>query len=271
MKDGGFEKAVTVAQGYTSGSASQLGRDGVTRPVERCWIGEVPVALEFNGLAYAVMMATPNDLEDFVLGFALCEGLARSAADIGELDIVETDKGIVARAQLAGLGIETLTERVRMRVAESSCGLCGIENLEALAKPLPRVEDHAAPDPAAIFRALDALESAQPLARATGAAHAAAFADERGALIMVREDVGRHNAIDKLVGALAKAGHGMAGGFVISTARCSYEIVEKIVRAGGETLVTVSLPTSMAVQRARGCGLMLFCLAREDSVLEILA
>jgi FdhD protein len=248
---------------------TQIRRDGTRRAVTREWVPETPVALEFNGLSYAVMMATPADLDDFARGFALTEGLAKTPADVSDIAVAETDLGWIVRASLAGLGIEKLTERVRARVAESSCGLCGIENLEAVARPLPRVPAHAALDEGAIFTALAALRDHQPLTRRTGAAHAAAFCDEAGAIRLVREDVGRHNALDKLVGALAAAGADPAAGFILSTARCSYEIVEKAVRAGATRLVTVSLPTSMAVERAKAAGLSLWCLARDDSVLRV--
>jgi len=232
-------------------------------------VPEAPVALEFNGLAYAVMMATPADLEDFALGFALTEGLAKAPGDVSDIGVAEVDKGWIVRATLTGLGIEQLTERVRTRVAESSCGLCGIENLDAVAKPLPKVAAHSALDPQAIFAALGNLRPLQPLTRATGAAHAAAFCTGQGEIVTVREDVGRHNAMDKLVGALAAAGQDPAAGFILSTARCSYEIVEKAVRAGATRLVTVSLPTSMAVARAEEAGLSLWSLARDDSVLVV--
>ena len=224
------------------------------------------MALEFNGLSYAVMMATPHDLDDFATGFALCEGLAASAAEVTDLAVAEVEKGWIVRATLAGLGIERLTERVRTRVSESSCGLCGIENLEAVAAPLPPVAPHPAIAPAAVFAALAVLRDHQPLTRATGAAHAAAWVSPEGMIGCIREDVGRHNALDKLVGAMARAGRPLSPGFVLSTARCSYEIVEKAVRAGASTLVTVSLPTSMAVERARAAGLSLWVLARDDSV-----
>ena len=111
----------------------QINRDGSRQPITRKWVPEAPIALEFNGLAYAVMMATPCDLEDFALGFALTEGLARTPTDLSDLAVAEVDKGWIVRATLTGLGIEQLTERVRTRVAESSCGLCGIENLDAVA------------------------------------------------------------------------------------------------------------------------------------------
>ena len=247
----------------------QISTDGAVRPTARNWVPETPVALEFNGLAYAVMMASPADLEDFARGFALTEGLARTPADITDIDVAEVEKGWIVRATLTGLGIDKLTDRVRARVAESSCGLCGIENLEAVARPLPPVSAHADLEPAAIFAALAALRDHQPLTKATGAAHAAAFCNPYGDIRHAREDVGRHNAMDKLIGALAAAGEDAEDGFILSTARCSYEIVEKAVRAGAHTLVTISLPTSMAVDRATAAGLSLWCLARGDSVLRV--
>ena len=241
--------------------------DGARRPTTREWVPEAPVALEFNGVTYAVMMATPADLDDFVLGFALNEGLAVSPADLGPVDVAEVPEGWIARATLAGPGADRISDRVRARVAESSCGLCGIENLKALAQPLPPVAPHAEIEAAAIFAALAALRDHQPLSRATGAAHAAAHADASGAITATREDVGRHNALDKLVGAMARAGRPLGEGFVLSSARCSYEIVEKAVRAGATSLATVSLPTSLAVERARAAGLSLWVLGRSDSVL----
>ena len=255
--------------------------DGGRVPVCRQWVQESPVALEYNGLAYAVMMATPDDLDDFATGFALSEGLASTPADITSLAVAEVPKGWIVRANLAGLGTAKLTERVRNRVAESSCGLCGIENLDAVARPLPQVARHAAITPQAIFAALAALGPLQALGNATRAAHAAALASPEGRILTLREDVGRHNALDKLIGARARAASPsllssgllspglISPGFVLSTARCSYEIVEKAVRAGATTLVTISLPTTLAATRAAACGLSLWCLARDDSVLLV--
>jgi FdhD protein len=253
----------------TTTDAVSVRPDGSRVVVRRALVPEAPVALEFNGLSYAVMMATPADLADFALGFALSEGLAACADDLTDLAVAEVEHGWIVRATLSGLGVEQLTQRVRARVAESSCGLCGIENLEAVAKPLPKVAAHAALDAHTIFAALAALEIHQPLQQATGAAHAAAWADGTGAIRYAREDVGRHNALDKLIGAMARDGARLADGFILSTARCSYEIVEKTVRAGAATLVTVSLPTTMAVERARAAGLTLWALARDDSVLLV--
>ncbi len=243
--------------------------DGTARAAARAWVPEAAVALEFNGLAYAVMMATPRELEDFAIGFALSEALVERADRVSDLSVSAVEQGWIVRASLAGLGIERLTERVRARVAESSCGLCGIENLAEVARPLPPVAPHRRIAPAAIFAALAALRSLQPLAGATGAAHAAAWVSSEGVIGCVREDVGRHIAMDKLIGAMARAGRGLAPGFVLSTARCSFEIVEKAVRGGATSLACVSLPTSLAVDRAKAAGLSLWALARDDSVLLV--
>ncbi|HEY1125018.1 MAG TPA: formate dehydrogenase accessory sulfurtransferase FdhD [Sphingobium sp.] len=255
---------MTVSSGLTA-----IRPDGSTRPAGRPFAPEIPVALEYNGLSYAVMMASPFDLEDFVTGFALTEGLAGSVDDVTGIDIAETDKGWIARATILSLAVEKLQERVRARVAESSCGLCGIDNLEVIAKPLPPVARHDPIAPAAIFAALSAIRDLQPGNRATGGMHAAAFVRADGEIVAVREDVGRHNALDKLIGAMARAATPLAGGFILSTARCSYEIVEKAVKAGATTLVTISVPTSMAAERALSAGLSLFALARPDEILQV--
>ncbi len=253
----------------TPDTVLELTAEGTQRAVARRWVPEAAVALEYNGLSYAVMMASPQDLEDFAVGFALTEGLASDFACIGEISSSQVAAGWIIRAALSGAGIDKLTERVRTRVAESSCGLCGIENLAELARPLPPVAGHPRQEPSAIFAALHGLPPLQPLARATGAAHAAAWCSPTGAIACLREDVGRHNALDKLVGAMARAGQSLDQGFVLSTARCSYEIVEKAVRAGATTLVCISLPTSLAVERAGAAGLSLWALARDDSVLLV--
>lgn len=258
-----------ILEATAPGLAVQVSASGQQALVTRAWVPEVPVALEFNGVAYAVMMATPADLEDFATGFAVAEGLVTSAEQMVEVMAAQVDHGWIVRATIEGLGADKLGERVRTRVAESSCGLCGIENLEAVARPLPAVMAHQAVESGAIFRALTGLRDHQPLGRATGAAHAAAHVLADGTIACAREDVGRHNAVDKLVGARRREGVSLREGFILSTARCSYEIVEKAVKAGATTLVTVSLPTSMAVERAQAAGLSLWALARDDSVLAV--
>lgn len=231
---------------------------------------ETPVAIEINGVAYAVMMATPCDLEDFVVGFLLAEGLAASE-EIGGVSLhqVNGGDGLVARVNLPSERLAPIMERARRRLGDSSCGICGIESVEAALRPLPRIAASAAIRPRAIRTTLLGMRDAQELGALTYATHAAAFADQTGKIIALREDVGRHNALDKLVGCLARSGTEAASGFILVTSRCSYELVEKAARAGCPLLVAISAPTDLAVRRAQAAGLALAVTAREDSLLWI--
>ena len=234
---------------------------------------EAPVAIETNGIAYAVMMATPIDLEDFVTGFLMAEGLCE-AGEVGDVmlhtvDNAEWGTGHVARVNLPPDRLGPILERARRRVGDSSCGICGIEGVEAALRPLPVLCRQSEAKPAAVGRALQELRARQPLGALTRATHAAAFCDEAGCLLIVREDVGRHNALDKLVGALARQGIDPQQGFIVMTSRCSYELVEKTVRAGCPLLVTISAPSDLAVRRAAAAGLRLAVVARDDSMLMV--
>lgn len=246
----------------------RLPASGEPATVARAVAVERPVAIEFNGIGYAVMMATPADLADFATGFAFTERLVARADQIRAIDHVARDEGELLRVTLTAERAAAVTERARHRIAESSCGLCGIENLAQAIRPLPAVEAVARAEPAAIFRALAALRARQPLNRATGAVHAAARCSAEGAVLAVREDVGRHNAFDKLIGAMLREGAEWDGGFALLSSRCSYELVEKAALAGCPQLVTISAPTSLAIERARACGLKLTVLARPDAMLE---
>lgn len=236
---------------------------------ERLLAVEAPIALEYNGMAYAVMMATPLDLEDFASGFTLSERLVDSVAEIGAVDLAEVPGGWIVRVALPPDRDAPIRERARLRLVEGSCGLCGIESIEQAIRPLPRLESRLTVTRAAIGRALEQLDAHQPLGRATGAMHAAAFCDAEGGIIASREDVGRHNAVDKLLGALALQSIDPAEGFMLLTARCSYELVEKVVVAGCPLLVTISAPTSLAASRAEAAGLTLVSLARGDNALVV--
>ncbi|WP_243450933.1 formate dehydrogenase accessory sulfurtransferase FdhD [Sphingosinicella sp. CPCC 101087] len=257
-------------QFVTTLRACRVGADGSRSVGERKVPAEVPVAVSFLGIGYAVMMATPHDLEDFAYGFARSERLIESAADVVGVDVREADDGMLLGIELAPERHGRVLQRVRHRVGESSCGLCGIENLEQALRPLPQVP---APDrgvaPSAIFRALEAIRAHQPLNEATGAVHAAALCDAGGAVLAAREDVGRHNAFDKLIGHCLREGRDLSAGFALLTARCSYELVEKAALAGIPMLVTISAPTSLAVARAAESGLTLAALARSDSLLAM--
>jgi len=245
----------------------QVMRDGSTHLIQRAIAGESPLSIEYGGIAYAVMMVTPADLEDFIIGFSLSEQLIASPSDVVSMEIAELEQGWVARVTLRSELMERIVERARVRVSEGSCGLCGLENLEQVMRPLPVLNKKPLGDAEAIFTALDSLSTHQPLTQATGAAHAAAFCDAQGHIRIAREDIGRHNALDKLIGALAKAGTDPAEGFILLTARCSYELVEKAVLARCPMLVTISAPSTLAIERARAHGLTLASLARSDSML----
>jgi FdhD protein len=231
---------------------------------------EAAIAIEVNGLGYAVMMATPTDLEDFVTGFLLSERLVSSAAAVEDIRAHETPMGWRLMAQIDRRYSEALTARVRVRLSEGSCGLCGLETLEQLARPLPPITASLPVTDAAIFAALAALRAHQPLNALTGGVHAAAFCTRDGAIQLCREDVGRHNALDKLIGALARAPITPASGFILVSARCSYELVEKTIIAGCPLLVSISTATTLAAHRAADAGLRLIALARPDAVLEVL-
>lgn len=230
---------------------------------------EAPIAFEVCGIGYAVMMATPADLKDYALGFALTEGLVQCPDHVEDIDIHPTEGGWIVRITLAAEHSDVAFARTRKRVSESSCGLCGVENIQQVLRPLPPIVARITTDRDAIARALAGLWARQPLGRATGAVHAAAFSAPDGNIVIVREDVGRHNALDKLIGALAAGGIAVTSGFILLSARCSYELVEKVVRIGCPVLVTISAPTSLAVERARQAGLTLVTLARSDSALII--
>lgn len=247
----------------------RLTPDGACAPIERALAVEQPIAIEIDGIGYAVMMATPEALEDFATGFCLSERLIDRADELLAVESHAAHRGLLLRLVLAEGVRGRVLERVRHRVAESSCGLCGIENLEQALRPLPPVSRPAAAVPgAAIFAALAALRDRQPLGRVTGAVHAAALCDQAGAIRLVREDVGRHNAFDKLVGAMARGGHAWEDGFALTSARLSYELVEKAALAGCPTLVAISAPTSLAIERAAEAGMRVVALARADAVLE---
>ena len=251
----------------TSLPARRIAADGENSARHRIVAAETPVAISVLGLGYAVMMATPADLEDFAYGFALSERLIDSAADVVGIDVRAEESGLLLGIELVAERHDRVLARVRHRVGDSSCGLCGIENLEQALRPLPIVPAPPAIAPKVIFRALEALGVHQPLNAETGAVHAAAFCDPNGNVLAAREDVGRHNAFDKLIGHCLREGRDMSGGFALLTARCSYELVEKAALAGAPLLVTISAPTSLAVERAQEAGLTLIALARPDSML----
>lgn len=223
---------------------------------------EVPVALVYNYISHAVMMATPSDLEDFALGFSLTEEIIQDASEVSHIHVKSGQDGITVRLQISDERFEALRERRRNMVGRTGCGLCGTETLKQAIRPVPYVQSVAVSD-AAIQAVLAQLPQYQPLQQATGATHAAAWCDFDGNILEIKEDVGRHNALDKLIGALQKTSlSSVHDGFVVVTSRASYEMVQKSARAGFGCLVAISAPTSLAVEQAQQSGMRLIGFAR---------
>lgn len=227
---------------------------------------EAPVNLVYGSVPHAVMMATPADLDDFAYGFSLTEGIVASADEICSTRVEAARDGIRLHVELAPGRLREHLARKRAISGRTGCGVCGIEDLSGL----PLAEMRAPPDVrvamSAIARALSSLDAAQVLGAETRAVHAAAWARLDGALAVVREDVGRHNALDKLIGALMRSGADPADGFLVITSRCSFEMVEKAARLGAAVVVAISAPTSLALERARAHGITLCAIARSDTL-----
>lgn len=224
---------------------------------------EVAVALEYNGISYAALLATPCDLADLAYGFSFTEGIIRSAHDIYDLDIVEYPGGIVVQATIASACLNQLKRRRRALAGRTGCGLCGIESLDEVRRnvpaltPRPGLISHAA-----ISRAVEQLRALQPLHLATGATHAAGWANLLGDIGQVREDVGRHNALDKLIGHLLRRSTDTTQGIAVISSRASFEMVQKAAAAHMPAVVAVSAPTTYAVQIASELNVLLAGFAR---------
>jgi len=259
--------------------------EGVRQRVDQDWvIDEAPVALVYNGISHVVMMATPTSLEDFAVGFSLSEGLLQGIDELRDLRVepstsaVLGETGFSVHLQVSPRAFERFKDRRRQLAGRTGCGLCGIDSLEAFEQALPvgllnGLGDEARPgvwpalaDPGvAVRRVLSALPAQQALQAHSGGCHAAAWATPGGELLCVREDVGRHNALDKLIGAMALKGP-LPPGLVVVSSRASHEMVSKCVRMGVDTLGAISAPTSLAITLAQRSGLRLFGFCRGDAV-----
>jgi len=227
---------------------------------------EVPVALVYNGISHAVMLATPADLEDFAIGFSLSECIVGRAGEILDLEIVPGPDGIEIQMRLGAERAEALKGHRRSLAGRTGCGLCGAESLQQVAPRISRVAPAVASlQSAALGRALSGLRQRQSLFELTGAVHAAAWCDADGGIELLREDVGRHNALDKLIGAVAGSGGRFGTGFVLLTSRASFEMVQKAAVAGIAVVAAVSAPTGMAVRSARDAGVTLVGFARGEN------
>jgi FdhD protein len=226
---------------------------------------EVAVALVYNGIGHAVMMATPCDLEDFARGFSLTEHIVEQTSEIYEIETEPVARGIEVRLTIASQRMAGLRERRRSLAGRTGCGLCGVDSIEAAMRPVTVSASTGTVSRQAIQRAMAALPGQQRINRLNGATHAAGWAAADGTLLAVREDVGRHNALDKLGGAMMRLqdGRAMPGGFVVVTSRCSYEMVHKAAALGAAAIAAVSAPTSLAIETAEQAGIALVAFVRE--------
>jgi FdhD protein len=244
--------------------ARQIWREGNPGVGSRSVPEETAVAITYNGGTYAVMMTSPQDLEDFAVGFSLSEGVIGTPADIDSLDIQRLDHGVELRMWLSRARADRLQERRRHIAGPTGCGLCGIESIAEAMRPAPVVAPGSHFSPEQIMVAMHGLPPRQKLNIETRAVHAAAFWNARSGIVALREDVGRHNALDKLSGALARGSIVAGEGIILLTSRVSVEMVQKTAAIGASVMVSVSAPTALALRVADAAGITLAAIARAD-------
>lgn len=257
---------MSVSSAYQAVKRISL-RDGVVSSGDRNVPEEIPVAFSYGGSTHAVMMASPVNLEDFAVGFSLTEGIITETSQIEAIEIVETEQGFDVQISLFDEQADALRSRRRHMAGPVGCGLCGIESIEQAVRPIPDVsQTQLTLDTTDLVAAMDALHEAQPIFLQTRGVHGAGFYHPAKGLIAAREDVGRHNALDKLAGAVLRSGHSGASGAVIVTSRISVEMVQKAAILGSAVLVAVSAPTMLAIQTAEKAGMTLVALVRGNDM-----
>jgi FdhD protein len=259
MKSSAVRRDAPLAETYGSQPARGRIAGGSRQTVATDWMlaEEVPVALLYNGRSRLVMMATPTDLEDFGIGISVTEQIVGRAAEIEDLAVCELPEGFTVDMRVDPELVTRYRLRQRGITGRTGCGLCGVETLAEALKELGRIERRFDVGVCAIARALDALPGWQPMNGANRSVHAAAWCTPEGEILEAREDVGRHNALDKLIGTLLRTGRDPAEGFVVMSSRCSFELVQKAAVAGISCLATISAPTSMALSLAEATGIRL--------------
>jgi FdhD protein len=256
--------AMTTPPDWSVETAASAWRDGWAE-TRRTLAEETAIAITYNRVTHAVMMATPADLHDFAVGFSLSEDIIPAPGAIEDFQIVQAERGIELRLWIGAGLMGGLEARRRVIAGATGCGMCGLESLEAAMRPLPAVPpDGTVFSPAQIMAAVASLAPSQALGQATRAVHAAGFWRHGTGLVALREDVGRHNALDKLGGALALAGEAPGKGVLVLTSRISIELVQKAARRGASVVAAVSAPTALAVRSAEQAGLTLVGVARPD-------
>lgn len=259
------EQNPTIRIAPTAAAPQTIFRDGVVREAVRAVPEEVPIAFSYGGSSHAVMMGTPADLEDFATGFSLTEGIISSLAEIESIDVLQEGDGLDVQVTLAEDKEDALRARRRHMAGPVGCGLCGIESIEQAMRPVPDVSAvEMVLSPADIADASSALNGAQPLHAQTRAVHGAGFFVPGTGLIAVREDVGRHNALDKLSGAVLRLGAHGRDGAVVVTSRISVEMVQKAAILGSPVLIAISAPTALAIRTADAAGMTLVALSRGE-------
>lgn len=240
-------------------------RDGARAASTDVLAVEVPVALEYNGISHVVMLASPNDLEDFALGFSLTEGIIAQASELYEVEVETRDDGLLLHLQIASERFAQLKQRRRNMTGRTGCGLCGTEALDQVRRVVAPVTHRHAFTAQQLIAGMRAMQALQPLQQQSGATHAAAWMDARGDVMLVREDVGRHNALDKLIGALVRRQTDLSSGALLITSRASYEMVQKAAVMNIGLVAAISAPTSFAVSLAESAGVTLVGFMRDHA------